>query len=153
MTKPLEALMPLSRVSEIANGATPLMGEKERLAKTTMWYANELKIATDAFQAAGLAQIAAEEALEQSHTEREEFRHRLKLERAIVSDNDYKLAKLRYRIAELEASQLAVKLPPKFNVSMGGDKLTRIAFRERNTTIDECAIAIRAAGGTVYWDE
>ncbi|HBW1606900.1 TPA: hypothetical protein MEH93_002629 [Klebsiella pneumoniae] len=56
--------MSIERIKQIALGGTPTMGEKESLAITALHFAEELKIATDAFQAAGLAQLTAEEALE-----------------------------------------------------------------------------------------
>ncbi|HDS7080733.1 TPA: hypothetical protein RFU32_004015, partial [Klebsiella pneumoniae subsp. pneumoniae] len=58
--------MSIERIKQIALGGTPIMGEKESLAITALHFAEELKIATDAFQAAGLAQLAAEEALEKA---------------------------------------------------------------------------------------
>ena len=57
------------------------------------------------------------------------------------------------RIAELESSQLAVELPPKFNVQMSGDKVTRALFSGHNGAIDDCAEVLRAAGITVQGDE
>lgn len=58
--------MSIERIKQIALGGTPTMGEKERLAITALYFSEQLKIATDAFQAAGLAQLAAEEALEKA---------------------------------------------------------------------------------------
>ncbi|HID9177705.1 TPA: hypothetical protein ACXE53_000045 [Klebsiella quasipneumoniae] len=58
--------MSIERIKQIALGSTPTMGERESLAITALHFAEELKIATDAFQAAGLAQLAAEEALEKA---------------------------------------------------------------------------------------
>ncbi|HFZ1605993.1 TPA: hypothetical protein ACIJU5_005498, partial [Klebsiella pneumoniae] len=52
--------MSIERIKQIALGSTPTMGERESLAITALHFAEELKIATDAFQAAGLAQLAAE---------------------------------------------------------------------------------------------
>ncbi|HGF0743464.1 TPA: hypothetical protein ACF7XJ_001510 [Klebsiella pneumoniae] len=74
--------MSIERIKQIALGATPIMGEREGLAITALHFAEELKIATDAFQAAGLAQLAAEEALEKAHQridelENDEVRQRL----------------------------------------------------------------------------
>lgn len=60
--------MSIERIKQIALGGTPTMGEREGLAITALHFAEELKIATDAFQAAGLAQLAAEEALEKAQT-------------------------------------------------------------------------------------
>lgn len=60
--------MSIERIKQIALGGTPTMGERESLAITALHFAEELKIATDAFQAAGLAQLAAEEALEKAQT-------------------------------------------------------------------------------------
>ena len=58
--------MSIERIKQIALGGTPTMGERESLAITALHFAEELKIATDAVQAAGLAQLAAEEALEKA---------------------------------------------------------------------------------------
>ncbi|EPK0142126.1 ead/Ea22-like family protein [Klebsiella pneumoniae] len=74
--------MSIERIKQIALGGTPTMGEREGLAITALHFAEELKIATDAFQAAGLAQLAAEEALEKAQLridelENDEVRQRL----------------------------------------------------------------------------
>jgi len=63
-------------------------------------------------------------------------------------DNQY-LIRQRNEREHLENSPLAVKLPPKFNIKMAGDKVTRAMFSGHNGAIDDCAEAIRAAGGTV----
>lgn len=65
-TTELAQRMSIERIKQIALGSTPTMGERESLAITALHFAEELKIATDAFQAAGLAQLAAEEALEKA---------------------------------------------------------------------------------------
>lgn len=65
--------MSIERIKQIALGGTPTMGERESLAITALHFAEELKIATDAFQAAGLAQLAAEEALEKAQRRIEEL--------------------------------------------------------------------------------
>ncbi|EBD9024096.1 hypothetical protein AHX77_002911 [Salmonella enterica subsp. enterica] len=53
-----------ARISEIANGANLIMGEKEWLANTAIYLANELKTATKAFQSTGFLLLDAEEKLE-----------------------------------------------------------------------------------------
>lgn len=65
--------MSIERIKQIALGGTPTMGEREGLAITALHFAEELKIATDAFQAAGLAQLAAEEALEKAQAIASEY--------------------------------------------------------------------------------
>lgn len=57
------------------------------------------------------------------------------------------------RIAELEASQLAVKLPKKFNIPpyfTEGEKREALGV---NRGIDECAVVMRSAGITVQGGE
>ncbi|MFU0967190.1 hypothetical protein [Kluyvera ascorbata] len=66
----------------------------------------ELSITDFALRAAGYVD-ALVEALEKAQTERDEFRNRLKLERAILEDADK-------RIAELESHTVTVKLPEAF---------------------------------------
>ncbi len=70
--------MSIERIKQIALGGTPTMGERESLAITALHFAEELKIATDAFQAAGLAQLAAEEALEKAQQRIAELECQLK---------------------------------------------------------------------------
>ncbi|WP_323076035.1 hypothetical protein [Klebsiella quasipneumoniae] len=65
--------MSIERIKQIALGGTPTMGEKESLAITALYFSEELKIATDAFQAAGRALLAAEEALEKAQQVDEEL--------------------------------------------------------------------------------
>ncbi|HDO6853991.1 hypothetical protein [Klebsiella pneumoniae] len=88
--------MSIERIKQIALGGTPTMGERESLAITALHFAEELKIATDAFQAAGLAQLAAEEALERAHTKA--------IERGRTACELFdEVTALRQRIAELES--------------------------------------------------
>ncbi|HFZ2130248.1 TPA: hypothetical protein ACIJ0P_004271 [Klebsiella pneumoniae] len=88
--------MSIERIKQIALGGTPTMGERESLAITALHFAEELKIATDAFQAAGLAQLAAEEALEKAQTKAiEQGRTACELFDEVTA--------LRQRIAELES--------------------------------------------------
>lgn len=57
-------LVSSARISEIANGANLIMGEKEWLANTAIYLANELKTATKAFQSTGFSLLEAEAKLE-----------------------------------------------------------------------------------------
>ncbi|EDY3374238.1 hypothetical protein GQ213_000014 [Salmonella enterica] len=57
-------LVSSARISEIAKGANLIMGEKEWLANTAIYLANELKTATKAFQSTGFSLLEAEEKLE-----------------------------------------------------------------------------------------
>ncbi|HHR1376798.1 TPA: hypothetical protein ACS3HB_004134 [Citrobacter freundii] len=75
-----------ARISEIANGANLIMGEKEWLANTAIYLASELKTATKAFQSTGFSLLEAEEKLEAAEK----------------------------RIAELEARTVTVKLPADY---------------------------------------
>ncbi|EPM7366835.1 TPA: hypothetical protein MDH73_004637 [Klebsiella pneumoniae] len=88
--------MSIERIKQIALGGTPTMGGRESLAITALHFAEELKIATDAFQAAGLAQLAAEEALERAQTKA--------IERGRTACELFdEVTALRQRIAELES--------------------------------------------------
>jgi hypothetical protein len=62
-----------ARISEIANGANLIMGEKEWLANTAIYLANELKTATKAFQSTGFSLLEAEEKLEAAEKRIAEF--------------------------------------------------------------------------------
>lgn len=57
-------LVSSARISEIANGANLIMGEKEWLANTAIYLAHELKTATKAFQSTGFSLLEAEAKLE-----------------------------------------------------------------------------------------
>lgn len=89
--------MSIERIKQIALGGTPTMGEKESLAITALYFSEELKIATDAFQAAGRAQLAAEEALEKAQAENTAG------VAGMVESYETTISMLRSRIAELEA--------------------------------------------------
>lgn len=110
--------MSIERIKQIALGATPTMGEREGLAITALHFAEELKIATDAFQAAGLAQLAAEEALEKAQQRIGKLEKKItdhkrmnqEMAKAMLTPNDsdaagMEIAALRQRIAELEREQ------------------------------------------------
>ncbi|EPC6248943.1 hypothetical protein [Klebsiella variicola] len=114
--------MSIERIKQIALGGTPTMGERESLAITALHFAEELKIATDAFQAAGLAQLAAEEALEKAQQVDEELCKLLPLGAEYMDPPDggdvtllegvrRMVADYRQRIAELESRTVTVKLP------------------------------------------
>lgn len=123
--------MSIERIKQIALGGTPTMGERESLAITALHFAEELKIATDAFQAAGLAQLAAEEALEKAQTKA--------IERGRTACELFdEVTALRQRIAELESR--TVKLPKK---NIGWDRDEEDCW---NNAIDACAEVLTAAG-------
>ncbi|EOE6877383.1 hypothetical protein ACOL6E_002675 [Klebsiella aerogenes] len=96
--------MSIERIKQIALGSTPTMGERESLAITALHFAEELKIATDAFQAAGLAQLAAEEALEKAQG----MEGYWKTQCRGITDH---CEQLQAQIAELESRTVTVKLP------------------------------------------
>lgn len=80
-------LVSSARISEIANGASLIMGEKEWLANTAIYLANELKIATQAFQAAGFAQLEAEERMEAAEKRIAELQERRKADSVKINDD------------------------------------------------------------------
>ncbi|HHQ5698593.1 TPA: hypothetical protein ACSRGT_004834 [Klebsiella pneumoniae] len=117
ITEPAQR-MSIERIKQIVLGATPTMGEREGLAITALHFAEELKIATDAFQAAGLAQLAAEEALEKAQQRIGKLEKKItdhkrmnqEMAKAMLTPNDsdaagMEIAALRQRIAELEHEQ------------------------------------------------
>lgn len=103
--------MSIERIKQIALGSTPTMGERESLAITALHFAEELKIATDAFQAAGLAQLAAEEALEKAQGMEAYWKTQC---RGITDHCE----ELQARIAELESR--TVKLPQRLQPGADG---------------------------------
>lgn len=68
-------LVSSARISEIAKGANLIMGEKEWLANTAIYLANELKTATKAFQSTGFSLLEAEEKLEAAEKRIAELEH------------------------------------------------------------------------------
>ena len=85
-------LVSSARISEIANGANLIMGEKEWLANTAIYLANELKTATKAFQSTGFSLLEAEEKLEAAEKRIEELEARtvtLPDERFRYGESDY----------------------------------------------------------------
>lgn len=84
------------RIKAIANGAQMLMGESRQLAAAAIYWKEQARIATDAFQQAGIMQVKAEDKIEVLLAER---------------DADKK------RIAELEARTVSVKLPDNTHLS------------------------------------
>ncbi|HID9335172.1 TPA: ead/Ea22-like family protein [Klebsiella pneumoniae] len=130
--------MSIERIKQIALGGTPTMGERESLAITALHFAEELKIATDAFQAAGLAQLAAEEALEKAQTKAiEQGRTACELFDEVTA--------LRQRIAELESRTVTVKQ---------GEVLVTVAGFTgcgKSAIAGEIEIAMKAIGVPVTW--
>lgn len=59
----------LQRVREIAEGATPVMGEVQRLAVTALGYVEENKSAVKAFQTTGFILLEREQELEEALAE------------------------------------------------------------------------------------
>ncbi|HII0016843.1 TPA: hypothetical protein ACYX9D_001470 [Klebsiella pneumoniae] len=130
--------MSIERIKQIALGGTPTMGERESLAITALHFAEELKIATDAFQAAGLAQLAAEEALEKAQGMEAYWKTQC---RGITDHCE----ELQARIAELESR--TVKLPAErfCPAEYAGSQLWS-ETEVWNKAITACADALRAGG-------
>lgn len=94
--------MSIERIKQIARGGTPIVGEKERLAITALYFSEQLKIATDAFQAAGLAQLAAEEALEKAKDKIIELQQKCE-----IDQRTHEIIDLKERIENLESFRTA----------------------------------------------
>lgn len=113
ITTELAQRMCPQRVIEIANGATPLMGEKEQLAKTALYLSGQLEVAIDAFQAAGLAQLDAEGKLEAAtfalEAKDKQIAEAQRLTQQLCSNADADITALRQRIAELDASHAKLR--------------------------------------------
>ena len=77
-----------ARISEIANGANLIMGEKEWLANTAIYLASELKTATKAFQSTGFSLLEAEEKLEAAEKRIAELSHHLQSAHAFVEHTE-----------------------------------------------------------------
>lgn len=136
--------MSIERIKQIALGGTPTMGERESLAITALHFAEELKIATDAFQAAGLAQLAAEEALEKAHQridelENDEVRQRL-------ANAEHQLY-----MAELAKNNLRASRKAQFRKRKAAEQ--RIAELEsRAVTVENLQESAYRAGLTAGWN-
>ncbi|AKP34680.1 hypothetical protein [Yersinia aleksiciae] len=77
----IEEFIGQSRIKEISRGSAPLIGEKERLALTAMYWHQEHQAAVEAFQETGRNLLLAQEQitgllaqLEAAQKERDEFR-------------------------------------------------------------------------------
>lgn len=116
-------LVSSARISEIANGANLIMGEKEWLANTAIYLANELKTATKAFQAAGFAQLEVEEKLEAAE------RHIAELQTSLVISDLKDASQYQKRIDELEAREV---LLPEVRITIAESKLRNMNYRELN---------------------
>ncbi|OQR44812.1 hypothetical protein BW261_12940 [Klebsiella aerogenes] len=135
--------MSIERIKQIALGGTPTMGERESLAITALHFAEELKIATDAFQAAGLAQLAAEEVLEKAQTKAiEQGRTACELFDEVTA--------LRQRIAGLEESHAQVIQSRDHYKRMSEEGLKLLA--ESRTVTVKLPQAV-SAGGQGYQEQ
>ena len=135
MTKNDElAIKSEERIKAIANGAQMLMGESRQLAAAALYWKEQALIATDAFQQSGIKQVKAEDKIEVLLAERDADKKR-------IDETDEALCKLltgvqymdppdggqvepleqvarmvedyRQRIAELEARELDLIVPPR----------------------------------------
>lgn len=78
------------RIIEIANGANLIMGEKEWLANTAIYLANELKTAAKAFQSTGFSLLEAEEKLEAAEKRNAELTEFIQhIKKCIVKNGEY----------------------------------------------------------------
>lgn len=84
----IEELICQSRIKEISRGSSPLIGEKERLALTAMYWQQEHQAAVEAFQETGRNLLLAQEQitglitqLEAAQKERDELNGILNIER------------------------------------------------------------------------
>ncbi|EMO4506537.1 hypothetical protein R8O65_001133 [Klebsiella michiganensis] len=143
--------MSIERIKQIALGGTPTMGEKERLAITALYFSEQLKIATDAFQAAGLAQLAAEEALEKAphriaELEREVIRlQSLKTVNAALQEAQsefYRGYSCGHKDALLESR--TVKLPEPFKLAKSLSGLTYYLADEVDAALSAQGIKVEA---------
>lgn len=151
--------MSIERIKQIALGGTPIMGEREGLAITALHFAEELKIATDAFQAAGLAQLAAEEALEKAQQQTTESENRVRKQNRHICELFDDNTALRQRIAELESSTVTVKLASRrlpsdyVDGEFGNDDLAAT----HNACRLECKVSVEkylsAHGIVVKWED
>ncbi|ASG62914.1 hypothetical protein CEW81_05890 [Kluyvera genomosp. 3] len=103
--------MSVERILEIAKGGTPTIGEKERLAITALYFHQELQVCTQAFQAAGLAQLAGEDALEKAQqriAELESCAVELPLPSCTYADHSYPAYSKRQVVSILVAAGIQV---------------------------------------------
>lgn len=121
--------MSIERIKQIALGSTPTMGERESLAITALHFAEELKIATDAFQAAGLAQLAAEEALEKAQGMEAYWKTQC---RGITDHCE----ELQARIAELESHTVKPPVHPTVASENLDDETLQELIEFRRTTFE-----------------
>ncbi len=133
--------MSIERIKQIALGGTPTMGERESLAITALHFAEELKIATDAFQAAGLAQLAAEEALEKAQAQSSKW---LEAYHKAVSIG----ARYEERIAELESRTVTVKLPFTPEPSAFAPWVAKAFYQFHKDTVKSCVAVFSDACAT-----
>lgn len=71
------ALKSEERIKAIANGAQMLMGESRQLAAAALYWKEQARIATDAFQQSGIMQVKAEDKIEVLLAERDVDKNRI----------------------------------------------------------------------------
>ncbi|WP_232045248.1 hypothetical protein [Kosakonia cowanii] len=71
------ALKSEERIKAIANGAQMLMGESRQLAAAALYWKEQARIATDAFQQSGIMQVKAEDKIEVLLAERDADKKRI----------------------------------------------------------------------------
>ncbi len=96
------ALKSEERIKAIANGAQMLMGESRQLAAAALYWKEQTRIATDAFQQSGIMQVKAEDKIEVLLAERD-------ADKKLIADSVVLFDTLRQRIAELETVSTAAE--------------------------------------------
>ena len=71
------ALKSEERIKAIANGAQMLMGESRQLAAAALYWKEQARIATDAFQQSGIMQVKAEDKIEVLLADRDADKNRI----------------------------------------------------------------------------
>lgn len=132
--------MSIERIKQIALGSTPTMGERESLAITALHFAEELKIATDAFQAAGLAQLAAEEALEKAQQRNADLEES---HAQVIQTRDHYKRILGEGLKQLAESRTVTVNPMRPGHITVGEEKIGIYMRDE---VDEFMAALTAAG-------
>lgn len=106
------ALKSEERIKAIANGAQMLMGESRQLATAALYWKEQARIATDAFQQSGIMQVKAEDKIEVLLAERDDDKKRIADLNGTIERECEKSRRMASRIAELEARTVSVKFDP-----------------------------------------
>ncbi|ATM84970.1 hypothetical protein [Yersinia frederiksenii] len=135
----LEELICQSRIKEISHGSSPLIGEKERLALTAMYWHQEHQAAVEAFQETGRNLLLAQEQitaliaqLEAAQKERDDLLNQEFQQRLANAEHQLYMKDLAiHNIKASRKAQFRKRLAAEAALSAANERLSKPVYQYR----------------------